>query len=66
MSVFDSSVNPRIDDHTCLLDLASESLNLVAFVVGTLDIDFDVESPPELIDHFRKLSHRFAKAATQA
>jgi hypothetical protein len=31
--------------------------------VGLLDVDFDVESPPELAEHLRVLSNRFAKAA---
>jgi hypothetical protein len=30
-----------------------------------LDVDFDVESPPELAQHLRKLSDRLANAATQ-
>jgi predicted DNA-binding transcriptional regulator YafY len=60
----DGIVTP-IDDHTCLLELASDSLDLIALVVGMLDIDFDVESPPELAQHLRKLSNRFANAAPQ-
>jgi len=40
------------------------SYDLVALVVGMLDVDFDVESPHELAGHFRKLSHRFADAGT--
>jgi predicted DNA-binding transcriptional regulator YafY len=60
----DGIVTP-VDDHTCLLELASDSLNLVSLVVGMLDVDFDVESPPELAQHLRKLSDRLANAATQ-
>jgi predicted DNA-binding transcriptional regulator YafY len=52
-----------INDHICLLELASESLDMIALVVGMLDIDFDVESPPELVQYLRKLSDRFAMAA---
>jgi predicted DNA-binding transcriptional regulator YafY len=54
-----------IDEHSCLLELASDSLDLVALVVGMLDIDFEVESPAELARHLRKLSGRFANAAGQ-
>jgi predicted DNA-binding transcriptional regulator YafY len=54
-----------IDELTCLLELASDSLDLVALVVGMLDIDFEVESPPELAQHLRKLSGRFASAAAR-
>jgi predicted DNA-binding transcriptional regulator YafY len=59
----DGIVTP-IDEHTCLLELASDSLDLVVLLVGMLDIDFDVESPPELAQHLRKLSERLANAAT--
>jgi predicted DNA-binding transcriptional regulator YafY len=60
----DGIVTP-IDDHTCLLELATDSFNLAALVVGLLDADFDIESPPELAEHLRALSNRFAKAAEQ-
>lgn len=52
-----------IDDQTCRLELASDSFDLVALVIGMLDVDFQVESPRELADHLRKLSHRFTNAA---
>jgi biotin operon repressor len=54
-----------IDDHTCLLELATDSFDLAALVVGLLDVDFDIESPPEFAEHLRALSNRFAKAAEQ-
>lgn len=53
-----------IDDHTCLLEIATDSFDLVVFTVGMLDVDFEVESPPELAHHLRKLSTRLANAAT--
>jgi predicted DNA-binding transcriptional regulator YafY len=58
----DGIVTP-IDDHTCRLELASDSLDLAALVVGLLNVAFDVESPPELAEHLRALSNRFATAA---
>jgi hypothetical protein len=60
----DGVVTP-IDEQTCLLELASDSFGIVALVVGTLDVDFEVESPPELARYLRKLSERFADAARQ-
>jgi len=60
----DGIVTP-IDAHTCRLELASDSFALVALVLGMLDVDFKVESPPERTTHLRKLSHRFADAATK-
>jgi predicted DNA-binding transcriptional regulator YafY len=54
-----------IDDHTCLLELASDSFDLVVLVMSTLDVDFEVESPAELAEHLRKLSHRLANAVAE-
>jgi predicted DNA-binding transcriptional regulator YafY len=61
----DGIVTP-IDDHTCLLELASDSFDLATLVIGLLDVDFEVDSPPELAEHLRKLSRRFATAAATA
>lgn len=52
-----------IDDQTCLLEVAGDSYELAALVVGMLGVDFEVESPPEFADHLRALSERFANAA---
>ncbi|GAA4221133.1 YafY family protein [Streptosporangium album] len=60
-----SGIVTPIDDHTCLLEIASDSFDLVVLTVGMLDVDFEVESPPELARHLRKLSGRFAGAVAQ-
>ncbi|WP_433367824.1 helix-turn-helix transcriptional regulator [Streptosporangium sp. CA-115845] len=52
-----------VDDHTCLLELATDSLDIAVLVVAMLDVDFEVESPPELARHLRELSTRLANAA---
>ncbi|WP_410674035.1 helix-turn-helix transcriptional regulator [Amycolatopsis sp. cmx-4-68] len=51
-----------IDARTCRLELASDSYDLVAFVVGMLDVPFEVESPPELAARLRVLAARYADA----
>lgn len=51
-----------IDAHTCRLELASDSYDVVAFVVGMLDVPFEVESPPELAGRLRALAARYAAA----
>ncbi|MFJ7214698.1 helix-turn-helix transcriptional regulator [Amycolatopsis sp. NPDC098790] len=53
-----------IDSATCRLELASDSWDVVAFVVGMLDVGFEVESPPELAERLRILSARYAAAVT--
>ncbi|GAB3153803.1 YafY family protein [Micromonospora sonneratiae] len=60
----DGIVSP-IDDRTCLLELASDSYAAVAFVAAILDVDFEVESPPELARHVRRLAQRFTEATTR-
>ncbi|MBF6507748.1 YafY family transcriptional regulator [Nocardia farcinica] len=60
----DGIVTP-VDESTCRVELASDSYDLVALVVGMLDVDFEVESPPELAEHLRKLGNRFNGASTQ-
>jgi predicted DNA-binding transcriptional regulator YafY len=51
-----------IDARSCRLELASDSYDLVAFVVGMLDVPFEVESPPELAARLRVLAARYADA----
>ncbi|UOX92016.1 WYL domain-containing protein [Amycolatopsis sp. FBCC-B4732] len=51
-----------IDERTCRWELASESWDVVAFVVGMVDVPFEVESPPELAERLRALSARYAAA----
>ena len=52
-----------IDEHTCRLEMGSDSYALVALAVGMLDMEFEVESPPELVGHLRALAGRFTRAA---
>ncbi|MFF1611178.1 helix-turn-helix transcriptional regulator [Amycolatopsis sp. NPDC058278] len=51
-----------IDSRSCRLELASDSWDIVAFVVGMLDVPFEVESPPELTERLEVLSTRYAAA----
>jgi predicted DNA-binding transcriptional regulator YafY len=59
----DGDLTP-IDARTCRLELASDSYDLVAFVVGMLDVAFEVESPPELAERLRVLANRYTTAVT--
>ncbi len=53
-----------IDEHTCRLEMGSDSYALVALVVGMLDVEFEVESPPELVTHLQALAGRFTRATS--
>lgn len=54
-----------VDERTCRLEMGSDSYALVALVVGMLDVEFEVESPPELAARLRALAGRFGRAAGQ-
>ena len=58
----DGIVTP-IDEHTCLLEIASDSFELAALVIGMVGHDFEVESPPELAEHLKNVARRFTRAA---
>lgn len=51
-----------VDDTRCRLELATDSFDIVAMVMGSLDVAFEVESPPELADRLRVLAARFTAA----
>lgn len=53
-----------LDAETCRLSTGSNSLDELVVYVGILGFDFHVESPPELVEHVRTLSARFAAAAS--
>ncbi|WP_020390032.1 helix-turn-helix transcriptional regulator [Kribbella catacumbae] len=54
-----------LDDSTCTLSTGANSLDELALYIGMLGIDFQVESPPELIDHVRDLTTRLAASTTR-
>ncbi|MFD4403111.1 helix-turn-helix transcriptional regulator [Nocardia sp. NPDC058499] len=57
----DGIVTP-IDEHTCRLEMGSDSYALVARVMSMLDVEFEVESPPELVSHLQALADRLNRA----
>ena len=57
----DGEVTP-IDERRCRLELPTDSYDMVAFVMAMLDVDFEVESPPELAERLRVLAARYAAA----
>jgi predicted DNA-binding transcriptional regulator YafY len=50
----------------CVLEIGTDSLEMMALVLGVLRVDFEVESPAELIDHVRALAGRYGRAAGEA
>ncbi|MGH3982291.1 MAG: helix-turn-helix transcriptional regulator [Pseudonocardiaceae bacterium] len=52
-----------VDDQTCQLRTAADSLQWLALTIGMFDIEFEIHEPPELIDYVRGLSERLARSA---
>jgi predicted DNA-binding transcriptional regulator YafY len=57
-----SGLLESLDEHSCLLHTGSDSLDGLAVHVGVLGFDFEVHSPPELVEHVRELAARLTRA----
>jgi predicted DNA-binding transcriptional regulator YafY len=51
-----------LDDRSCRLHCAGDSLEWLALRIVMLGVDFTVESPPELIDYLRAAAARITRA----
>ncbi len=51
-----------LDDARCLLRMNTDSLDWPALALGAVGADFEVRSPPELLEHVRSWGHRFSRA----
>lgn len=52
-----------VDDKSCILDAGADTPLLLAMYLGALDVDFDVDGAPELVDQFTRLAARYLRAA---
>jgi predicted DNA-binding transcriptional regulator YafY len=52
-----------IDNHTSRLRMATDTLDWPAMTLGAIGADFDVLSPPELVDYVGDWARRFARAS---
>lgn len=48
----------------CLLEMTGDSLNWPLLTLGTLGVEFEVRSPPELAEMAQEWSERFARSGT--
>jgi hypothetical protein len=71
-AVVTTRINPAvgaveaIDDHSCVLATGADSVETVAVYLGLLDLDFDVDEPPELVARLRVLAERYHRACSAA
>lgn len=52
----------EIDEHSCMLQTGSHSLEGITIHLALLGVDFQVHEPPELIDYIRRLAERLRGA----
>ncbi|MFZ0173459.1 MAG: YafY family protein [Acidimicrobiales bacterium] len=55
-----------VDDASCLLQMTVDSLDWPTLALGATGADFEVLSPPELVDQIRDWALRFSRAASTA
>src|SRR5438067_2143558 len=55
-----------IDAHTCRYRTGDDDLRWLALRVAMLGVDFEVQEPPELVEHLRALSVRLGNASGSA
>ena len=56
----------EVDADSWVFSTGTETLETAATYLGLLGVDFEVLDPPELREHLRSLSDRFARAADVA
>ncbi|WUI03239.1 YafY family transcriptional regulator [Spirillospora sp. NBC_00431] len=54
-----------VDDHTCVLRTSADSLEWTALRIAYLDLDFDVQGPPELTARLAAMAARLTRATTR-
>ncbi|WP_106246846.1 helix-turn-helix transcriptional regulator [Allonocardiopsis opalescens] len=52
-----------VDERTCLVHAGAESPRLLAAYLAMLDLDFEVDGPPELLDAMAVIERRLRRAA---
>ncbi|GIH94821.1 helix-turn-helix transcriptional regulator [Planobispora siamensis] len=59
------AVDP-VGEHACVIAAGSDSPHMLALYLGMLEADFEVTGPPDLVEHLRELSGRYARAIAGA
>jgi predicted DNA-binding transcriptional regulator YafY len=55
-----------VDEQSCIVDAGSDTPRMLALYLGMLDLDFEVDEPPELVEHLRALADRYRRATSRA
>jgi predicted DNA-binding transcriptional regulator YafY len=54
-----------VDDDTCIVNVGSDTPQLLAVWLGMLDADFEVREPPELVEQLAALADRYHRAISK-
>ncbi len=54
-----------VDEHNCIVNVGSDTPNMLAAYLGMLDVDFEVTEPPELVEQVRRLADRYGRAVSK-
>jgi predicted DNA-binding transcriptional regulator YafY len=54
-----------VDDDSCRLHFGADTLHSLAFLLGALDVEFEVEHPPELAEELLRAAARYQSAAAK-
>jgi hypothetical protein len=55
-----------VDERTSVLDVGADTTHVLAALLGTLDVEFDVHEPPELVERLRTLAGRYGRAGRRS
>jgi len=53
----------HVDDASCRMRMTVDNLDWPTLALGAVGVDFEVVSPPELVDHLREWATRFTRAS---
>ena len=54
-----------VDERTCIANVGPDSPQMLAVYLGMLDVDFEVDGPPELVEQLGTLADRYKRAITR-
>ena len=54
-----------VDERTCIIEVGSDTPQMLAVYLGMLDVDFEVDEPRELVEQLGALADRYRRAITR-
>jgi predicted DNA-binding transcriptional regulator YafY len=54
-----------VDKRSCIINVGSDTPQMLAVYLGMLEVDFEVDGPPELVEQLGTLADRYRRAITR-